>query len=183
MRALISIDYTNDFVADDGALTVGKPAQEIESSMLKITQDFYEQGDLLVYAIDRHEKNDSYHPESQLFPQHNLAGGVGRALYGSYQAQYESWKENERVLYLDKNRYSAFCGTTLDLHLRARKITEVHLIGVCTDICVLHTAIDAYNLGYSIVVHQKAVASFNEVGHQWALEHITHCLGGQVLNH
>lgn len=182
MKALISIDYTYDFVADDGTLTVGKPAQDIESSMLKITQEFYEKGDLLVYAIDRHEENDPYHPESRLFPRHNIVDEVGRALYGGYQVQYESWKDEAQVLYLDKTRYSAFCGTTLDLELRARKITEVHLIGVCTDICILHTAIDAYNLGYSIVVHEAAVASFNEAGHQWALEHITTCLGGKVLN-
>ena len=29
-----------------------------------------------------------------------------------------------------------------------RGITELCLTGVCTDICVLHTAVDAYNLGY-----------------------------------
>jgi len=55
------------------------------------------------------------------------------------------------------------------------------LIGVCTDICILHTAIDAFNLGYSIIVHEKAVASFNEIGHNWALTHIETCLGGKVV--
>lgn len=29
-KALINIDYTNDFVAKDGALTCGKPGQRIE---------------------------------------------------------------------------------------------------------------------------------------------------------
>ena len=29
-KALISIDYSYDFVADDGKLTAGKPAQAIE---------------------------------------------------------------------------------------------------------------------------------------------------------
>ena len=46
---------------------------------------------------------------------------------------------------MDKTRYSAFAGTDLEMKLRERGIEEVHLVGVCTDICVLHTAVDAYN--------------------------------------
>jgi len=179
--ALISIDYTYDFVADKGTLTVGKPAQAIEQKMLQITKDFYNNGNLIVYAIDKHQKLDFYHPESNLFPEHNIEGEPGRKLYGLYQKQYEELKASNQVMYLDKTRYSAFCGTTLDMELRARNIKEIHLIGVCTDICVLHTAIDAYNLGYEIVVYEGAVASFNETGHKWALEHMTNCLGGKVI--
>ncbi len=181
MKALISIDYTNDFVADDGALTVGKPAQEILQRMLSITKEFYDAGEMIIYAIDKHKQNDPYHPESTLFPEHNIEGEPGRALYGDYQTQYEELKNSNQVLYIDKTRYSAFRGTTLDMELRARGIKELHLIGVCTDICVLHTAIEAYNLGYSVVVHEDAVASFNEIGHKWTLEHITNCLGGKVV--
>lgn len=55
---------------------------------------------------------------------------------------------------MDKTRYSAFAGTDLELKLRERGITELHLIGVCTDICVLHTAVDAYNKGFDIVIHK-----------------------------
>ena len=36
-RALINIDYTVDFVADEGLLTSGKPGQQIEESITKIT--------------------------------------------------------------------------------------------------------------------------------------------------
>ena len=46
---------------------------------------------------------------------------------------------------MDKTRFSAFAGTDLELLLRARGITELHLVGVCTDICILHTSVDAYN--------------------------------------
>ena len=37
----------------------------------------------------------------------------------------------------------------LDSLLRERHIDTVEIVGVCTDICVLHTAISAYNLGLS----------------------------------
>lgn len=38
-RALINIDYTNDFVAEDGVLTCGRPGQVIEKVGVVI-QDF-----------------------------------------------------------------------------------------------------------------------------------------------
>ena len=37
-KALISIDYSYDFVADDGKLTAGKPAQAIEDRIAQVTQ-------------------------------------------------------------------------------------------------------------------------------------------------
>ena len=60
---------------------------------------------------------------------------------------------------MDKRHYSSFSGTDLDIRLRERGINTVILTGVLTDICVLHTAVDAYNLGYHIEVVEPAVAS------------------------
>jgi nicotinamidase-related amidase len=59
-------------------------------------------------------------------------------------------------------------------------MTEVHLVGNVTDICVLHTVVYAYSLQNKIVVHQHAVASFNQAGHEWALEHFKQCLGATI---
>lgn len=39
-KALINIDYTNDFVASDGSLTVGEPAQKLEKRITEISQEF-----------------------------------------------------------------------------------------------------------------------------------------------
>lgn len=36
-KALISIDYTIDFVADDGKLTAGQPAQAIADKIAAVT--------------------------------------------------------------------------------------------------------------------------------------------------
>lgn len=179
MKALLNIDYTYDFVADDGKLTCGKPGQALEGEIVRLTEAFIQNGDYVVFAIDVHDENDPYHPETELFPPHNIRGTSGRALYGSLQNVYESSQSRDNVYYMDKTRYSAFAGTDLDMRLRARGITDVHLVGVCTDICILHTAVDAYNKGYKIVVHENAVASFNQAGHEWALAHFTGTLGAR----
>jgi nicotinamidase-related amidase len=181
MRALINIDYTIDFVADAGALTCGKPGQEIEKEIVRITKDFIQNGDYTVFAIDLHLEGDDKHPETKLFPPHNIRGTNGRDLFGQLQNVYEAHKENENVYYMDKTRYSAFAGTDLEIKLRERGITEVHLVGVCTDICVLHTAVDAYNKGFQIVIYEKAVASFNQAGHVWALGHFKGCLNATII--
>jgi len=180
MKALINIDYTYDFVAAAGALTCGEQGQVIEGKIVGLTKAFIANGDYVVFAIDVHDKGDEFHPETKLFPPHNLRHTAGRDLFGTLLAVYDENKQRENVVYMDKTRYSAFAGTDLEIKLRERGITEVHLVGVCTDICVLHTAIDAYNKGFKIVVYRDAVASFSPAGHEWALGHFEQSLGAMV---
>ena len=179
MRGLLVIDYTQDFVASDGKLTCGRPAQLIENRIATIVQEFLDKGDFIVMAVDCHQEGDKFHPENSLFPPHNLKGSQGRDLYGQLNDVYQ--KNKEKIYWMDKTRYSAFAGTDLELQLRVRGITEVHLTGVCTDICILHTAVDLYNKGFAIVVHKDGVQSFNETGHNWALTHFETALGAKVI--
>ncbi|MBP2242252.1 nicotinamidase-related amidase [Cytobacillus eiseniae] len=180
-RALINVDYTVDFVAADGALTCGEPGQALEQKMVELTKEFILNGDFTVFAIDVHEEGDPYHPETKLFPPHNIRHTKGRDLYGGLKELYDENKDADHVYFMDKTRYSAFAGTDLEMKLRVRGIDEIHLVGVCTDICVLHTAVDAYNKGFKIVVHRDAVASFNQAGHDWALGHFEGSLGATVI--
>lgn len=183
MKALLVIDYTWDFIADEGKLTCGLPGQSIENRLTSITKQFMKNNDFVVLAVDLHEEKDDLHPESALFPPHNIRGTQGREQYGELGEWYRSLSEyeQENVYWMDKTRYSAFAGTNLDLLLRERNITELHMVGVCTDICVLHTAVDAYNRGYRMVIHEDAVQSFNEAGHEWALQHFAGVLGAKVV--
>jgi len=83
MEALLSIDYTYDFVATDGKLTTGQVGQDIEEALVSLTADFIERDQFVVFAIDGHDPTDSFHPENKLFPPHNVLGTSGRDLYGS----------------------------------------------------------------------------------------------------
>ncbi len=178
--ALVVIDYTNDFVADKGSLTSGQPAQAIDAFIAQRAQTYLDQGQFVFFPTDLHVKNDPYHPETKLFPPHNLANTWGRELYGQTGAWFKANQAKDQVLFLDKTRYNAFTGTTLDLQLRARDITTIELVGVCTDICILHTAIGAYDLGYKLIIPEAGVATFNPSGHVWALQHFKTVLGADV---
>lgn len=181
MEALISIDYTYDFVDTKGALTTGKPGQEIEEYLVELTEKFISENQYVVFAVDVHDESDIYHPENKLFPPHNIKNTKGRELYSTLAKLYELNTDNPLVYWMDKRHYSAFSGTDLDIRLRERNIKTIHLVGVCTDICILHTAIDAYNLGYELVIHEKGVQSFDSIGHEWALKHFESTLGAKII--
>lgn len=181
-KAFILIDYTIDFVATEGKLTVGEPGQRLEKAIVSKISETIANGDLVMVVNDLHQEHDFHHPEHSLFPPHNLEGTEGRKLYGEVETLLHALEtENPgKVIRLDKRRYSAFCGTPLDLLLRQESIHEIELAGVCTDICVFHTAVDAYNKGYQVMIDESAVASFNQTAHQVALDHFKSVMGFDV---
>ena len=66
-KALLVIDYSKDFVADDGALTCGKPAQAIDQRITELCKQFLQNKDWVIFPMDAHLKNDPYHPETKLY--------------------------------------------------------------------------------------------------------------------
>ncbi len=180
-EALLIIDYTNDFVHDKGALTCGKPAQLLDGSIVDLAGQVKADHGWVILPTDVHTPQDPYHPETKLFPPHNVRDSWGREFYGKVADWYEANKNDSKVYMYDKTRYSAFAGTDLDIRLRERKIDTLHLVGVCTDICVLHTAVDAYDLNYETIIHKNAVAALTQAGQEWALTHFENVLGAAVL--
>lgn len=179
-KALLVIDYSYDFVAPDGKLTAGEPAMAIEGNIAGKIDEAVKDDEFIFFMMDLHFEGDTYHPEYKLFPPHNIDGTPGRELYGEVSARYEEVKSQENVIFLDKTRYSAFCGTRLHQMLQERGVDTVVLTGVVTDICIMHTAMDAYNLGYDIIVPESCVASFNPEAHEVALAHFKNTLGAIV---
>lgn len=67
MKALLVIDYTNDFIAPNGALTCGDPGRKIDDRIKELADSFLKNGDYVIFPTDTHQKNDPYHPETKLF--------------------------------------------------------------------------------------------------------------------
>jgi nicotinamidase-related amidase len=82
---------------------------------------------------------------------------------------------------IPKRRYSAFFGTDLDATLREMNVSELILVGVCTNICVLYTAADARMLNYKVTVIRDGVASFDEEAHKFALREMENTLGVKII--
>jgi len=61
-------------------------------------------------------------------------------------------KPTSKDFVVERRRYSAFFETGLDLLLRELGVDTVVLTGLHTNICVKHTAADAFCRGYNIIV-------------------------------
>ncbi|MCL1975209.1 MAG: cysteine hydrolase [Firmicutes bacterium] len=178
-KALLVIDYSNDFVDDNGALSCKAAGQALDSFIAGVIEKAAIDNDFIFICNDEHQAFDSYDPEAALFPPHNIAGTWGAELYGQSGVIARRMLEQrpQKTYYLPKTRYSAFFGTKLDSMLRCRKVESITVVGLCTDICILHTVIDACYLGYKVCVPQSGCASLTDVGQNWALQHMEYCLG------
>ena len=63
-EALLIIDYTNDFVADKGALTCGAAGQVLAPHIVALADEFLQQDGWVYLPTDVHTPHDPYHPES-----------------------------------------------------------------------------------------------------------------------
>lgn len=182
-RALLIIDYSNDFVDPKGAMTCGPAAQALDEPILTQIRHTLDKDDFVFICNDAHDEGDAYDPEAVLFPPHNLIGSWGAEIYGNTGRLVRALlaKGHDNVVMLPKPRYSAFYGTPLDMMLRQRNVEALTVVGVCTDICVLHTVIDACYRGYMVTVPEDACATIFPHGQEWALNHMRTCLAVEIV--
>ena len=155
-RALILVDYQNDFAAPDGALSVGGgEAIATRLNELAASGEF----DLVVATRDWHPPDHGSFqtsPAAGPWPVHCVAGSAGAELHPALR--------RKRVdIVLDKGTdpategYSAFDGTPLAELLRERGVDELLVVGLATDYCVKHTALDGVAEGFGVSVDLDGV--------------------------
>ncbi|MFJ8236445.1 cysteine hydrolase family protein [Ureibacillus sp. NPDC094379] len=160
-EALIIVDMSNDFVADEGSLTAGKPAQEIVPYIIEKANEFLTNDQVVVVAMDAHQENDEHF---ELWPAHNIVGTKGQELYGDLFDWFKEHETNPNVLMQPKTNYNAFFNTGLAGNLKSRNVEKVHVVGVCTDICNYLTIAGADAEGFKTVIHKRGSATFTDLG-------------------
>lgn len=166
--ALIIADMINDFVT--GALKV-KRAKAIIPNIQKLLELARKNRFAVIYVTDSHLPRID--PEFNLWGQHAARGSWGSEVIDELKP-----KENEyRVL---KRKYSAFQGTELDMLLRELKIEAIILTGTLTDICIQHTAADAFFKGYKVIVPKDCVETMDEPTQEYALNFMKRNYGAEI---
>ncbi|AEB09587.1 cysteine hydrolase family protein [Desulfobacca acetoxidans] len=170
-QALIIIDMINDFLNPAGSLYVGGTGRAIIPFVAAKMQEMRLQGALIVLLTDAHDPND---PEFSRFPPHAVQNTWGAELIGEIKAV----PSDVRVT---KKQLSGMLNTDLEKILQRQQINEVHLVGVCTSICIMETARDLDLRGYRVVVYRDGVADFDPGDHEWALKRMARLFGVQVV--
>ena len=153
-RALVVVDFQNDFASPDGALSVaGGDRLAPRINELMRSGDY----DLVVATRDWHPPDHgSFAERGGIWPVHCVAGTHGAQLHPALN-------QLNIDLTVDKGQdpgtdgYSGFDGTNLAELLRERGIDQVTVVGLATDYCVKHTALEALQAGFAVTVDTTAV--------------------------
>jgi nicotinamidase/pyrazinamidase len=175
--ALIVVDTQNGFLRH-GNLASDRCLQALPAIQREVDRAL-DAGERVFFTADTHEPDDA---EFEIFPEHCVRGTHEAELVQELQP----YLDRDDCYLIAKRRYSALFETELEGLLHRFKIDSVRICGVCTDICVMHTASDLRNRDIAVTVVAEATATFDAPGHagdevqQWALDHIAGILGATV---
>jgi len=168
--AVLVIDMLNDFVK--GSLKV-EGADQAASKIAKLLAEARRRKVPVIYACDSHVPGVDR--ELEAWGPHALRGSWGAKII-------DELAPSDGDFVVEKRRYSAFYATDLDLLLRELSVDTLILTGVATEICVQHTAADAFYRGYSIVVVEDCVKGLSEDAHRRGLEAMKTLYKAKVVN-
>jgi len=160
-----------DFMDSEGVLYCGEDSDKIIPFIKNKIQEFKDDESKVIFIADSHKENDK---EFEMFPKHCVKGSDGGKILE------ELIIENAPVV--KKSRYSGFYGTNLEelLYSYGDDI-EVHVVGVCTNICVMYTVEELRNRDIKTYVYKDGVASFDEKAHEFALSQMKSVLGAEII--
>ena len=169
-RAILVVDMLNDFVTgalkcDRGLAIVPKTAELLRGAR--------EKGVPVIFCNDAHLKGIDH--ELKLWGDHAIAGTEGAEVIPELELC-------DKDYVVPKRRYSGFFHTDLDLLLKELGVDTVILTGLHAHMCVRHTAADAYQLGYGIVVAKDATDSFTEEDYLYGIKYLKEVYGAEITD-
>jgi nicotinamidase-related amidase len=169
-NVLIVVDMEDGFLTPGRNLYCGDDARAIIPRVVELVRREQEKGTRVIFTADTHDPDDK---EFEMFPPHCIRGTEEAEIIPELRPYAQE--------IVRKRRYSAFFETDLERRLAEERPELVTICGVCTDICVMHTAADLRNRDYMVQTPADCVASFDQDAHRAALEHMRKILGVQVL--
>lgn len=158
-----------DFCTKEGSLSLNIAgdvyAEEIIPFVVEKVKDF----DDVIFICDNHKSDDL---EFARFPLHCVEGTEGAELIEELQP----FKGKGTIVL--KQRYSGFFDTDLEKIIEGYE--EFHIVGVCTNICVLYTVEELCNRDKKVILYEKGVASFDQEAHRFALRQMKEVLGAII---
>ncbi len=170
-NVLMVIDMLNGFLQPGRNLYCGDHSRLIIPKVSELIDRELSKGSGIIFICDSHETDDL---EFNMFPEH--------CIKGTEEASIISELNHFQGEIIEKKRYSAFFETELDTLLENLRPERLILAGVCTDICVMHTAADARNRDFIVDIPIDCVSSFDKKAHDNALQHMDNILGVNLVS-
>ena len=161
-KILIVVDMQNDFVTE--CLGTAE-AQAIVPNVKRKIEEYISRGDQVIFTRDTHHKNYLDSHEGKYLP-------VPHCIEGTHGWQIVSEIDNPECMHLNKLTFGY-----MGWDLRLENPSEIELIGVCTDICVVSNALilRAMFRNIDITVDASCCAGVTPEKHKAALEVMKSC--------
>jgi nicotinamidase-related amidase len=170
---VIVLDMLNDFVT--GGLKCER-ATRIIPNLKKLTMAARKHKVPVIYSNDAHLPVDEEVVER--WGKHAIKGTEGAEVITQLKPQRTDYV-------VEKRTYSGFHETGLDMLLRSlyrgEGVKTVILTGLHTNICVRHTAADAFFRGYKIIVAKDGVEAFTQEDQEQGLKYLKDTYNAKIL--
>ena len=166
--AVIVIDMLEDFV--HGELRCERAQRTIEP-LGRLLEAARSHGVPVIFSNDAHVSDVDH--EFKVWGEHAVAGTPGADVIAELEPKEGDYQ-------VPKRRYSGFYGTDLEMLLRELGVDTLVLTGLHTNICVRHTAADAFYRGYRVIVPTDAVEAFTAEDHEGGLEYLKKVYGAEL---
>jgi nicotinamidase-related amidase len=166
--AIIVIDMLEDFV--HGELKCERAQRTIEP-LGRLLDAARSQGVPVIFSNDAHVPDVDH--EFKIWGEHAVVGTPGADVIAELEPKEGDYQ-------VPKRRYSGFYGTDLEMLLKEHGVDTVVLTGLHTNICVRHTAADAFYRGYRVIVPTDAVEAFSAEDHEGGLEYLKKVYGAEL---
>ena len=166
--AIVLIDFQGNFVSPDGAWYAKYKDYFEKTKMLDKTVELVKQarakGALVVHVTEGYSQD--YRELDHTNPGGFHRGQLSRQAWkiGSKEAAYYTpllpGPGDKDVVLAPRIQINGFGGTGLNEILRSKGIKNVAIAGFTSDVCVLATAISAYDLGYHVYTLKDLAPGF-----------------------
>lgn len=172
-RALLLIDFVNENVNPKGKMAgKGYPdyceRHQVISNAKKLLEVFRKRQDTVVHVKVGFSPDYKEQPLSS--PLFGAANKFGAFMLGEFGDEFcDELKPINGESQIIKHRVSAFYGTSLELLLRNKGVTDLYVCGVATDLAVQAATRDAHDRDFMVTVVEDCCGAANENDHNSSL--------------
>lgn len=167
-NVIIVVDMLKGFL-EKGKLA-NPDARWIIPNIVDLVQRKSEEQWEMIFVCDNHKKDDL---EFLMFPEHCVEGTEETKIIDELKRYYN--------VHIPKTRYSGFFGTNLESILRKISPTEVIVVGIYADICVLYTTADLRNRNYKVTIPKDCTMTLAGIDNV-IFHHMKNVLGVNIVD-